>query len=74
MADGQLTRIYSFKEKLQIALFIEIGMQNVGQGVALTTYKHFQPGITLPSTLFAFWFILTVLGITRYLIRKSNSP
>jgi len=70
LAGWQLARLYGFEKKLQIALSIEIGMQNAGLGVALAL-KHFPPETALPGALFAVWAILTAAGMTAYL--KKNS-
>jgi len=70
LAGWHLARIYGFEKKLQIALSIEIGMQNAGLGVALAL-KHFPPETALPGALFAFWCVLTAAGMTRYLKRKT---
>ena len=69
----QLARCYRFEKKLQIALTIEIGMQNAGLGVALAL-KHFPPETALPGALFAFWCVLTAAGMTGYLRRKPGVP
>jgi len=70
LAGWNLARIYGFEKKLQIALSIEIGMQNAGLGVALAL-KHFPPETALPGALFAFWCVLTAAGMTAYLKRKT---
>jgi len=66
-----LARLYGFEEKLQIALSIEIGMQNAGLGVALAL-KHFPAETALPGALFAVWCILTASGMTAYLRRRTS--
>lgn len=68
LAGWHLARLYGFEKKLQIALSIEIGMQNAGLGVALAL-KHFAPETALPGALFAVWCILTAAGMTAYLRR-----
>lgn len=73
LAGWQLARFYRFEKKLQIALTIEIGMQNAGLGVALAL-KHFPPETALPGALFAFWCVLTAAGMTGYLRRKPAVP
>jgi BASS family bile acid:Na+ symporter len=70
LAGWHLARVYGFEKKLQIALSIEIGMQNAGLGVALAL-KHFAPETALPGALFAVWCILTAAGMTAYL-KKHN--
>jgi len=70
LAGWHLARLYGFERKLQIALSIEIGMQNAGLGVALAL-KHFAPETALPGALFAVWCILTAAGMTAYL-RKND--
>lgn len=70
LAGWHLARIYGFERKLQIALSIEIGMQNAGLGVALAL-KHFPPETALPGALFAFWCVLTAAGMTGYLKRRA---
>ncbi len=71
LAGWQLARFYGFEKKLQIALSIEIGMQNAGLGVALAL-KHFSPETALPGALFAVWCILTAAGMTAYLKKKAG--
>ncbi len=70
LAGWHLARLYGFEKKLQIALSIEIGMQNAGLGVALAL-KHFAAETALPGAIFAVWCILTAAGMTAYL-RKSS--
>lgn len=70
LAGWHLARLYGFEKKLQIALSIEIGMQNAGLGVALAL-KHFPPETALPGALFAFWCVLTAAGMTGYLKRTA---
>lgn len=65
-----LARLYKFDKKHQVALTIEIGMQNAGLGVALAL-KHFEPATALPGAIFAVWCILTAAGMTAYL-RKTQ--
>ncbi len=69
LAGWHLAKLYGFEKKLQIALSIEIGMQNAGLGVALAL-KHFEPETALPGALFAVWCILTAAGMTGYLRRR----
>ncbi|MDH5480020.1 MAG: bile acid:sodium symporter family protein [Nitrosomonas sp.] len=71
LAGWQLARLYGFEKKLQIALSIEIGMQNAGLGVALAL-KHFPPETALPGALFAVWAILTAAGMTAYLKKHKT--
>ncbi|MDH5259182.1 MAG: bile acid:sodium symporter family protein [Gammaproteobacteria bacterium] len=66
LAGWHLARLYGFEKKLQIALSIEIGMQNAGLGVALAL-KHFSAATALPGAIFAVWCILTAAGMTAYL-------
>ena len=66
----QLAKLYRFNHSHQVALAIEIGMQNAGLGVALAL-KHFSPATALPGAIFAVWCILTAAGMTAYL-RKRN--
>jgi len=56
LAGWHLARLYGFEKKLQIALSIEIGMQNAGLGVALAL-KHFAAETALPGAIFAVWCI-----------------
>ncbi len=70
LAGWCLARLYGFKPRYQVALMIEIGMQNAGLGVALTL-KHFSAEAALPGTLFAIWCILTAAGATTYLRRRQ---
>ncbi|MDX1810408.1 MAG: bile acid:sodium symporter family protein [Gammaproteobacteria bacterium] len=61
-----LAKLYGFDKRHQVALTIEIGMQNAGLGVALAL-KHFSPATALPGAIFAVWCILTAAGMTAYL-------
>jgi bile acid:Na+ symporter, BASS family len=70
LAGWHLARLYGFEKKFQIALAIEIGMQNAGLGVALAL-KHFAPETALPGAIFAVWCILTAAGMTAYLRKNS---
>lgn len=69
LAGWQLAKLYGFEKKLQIALSIEIGMQNAGLGVALAL-KHFSAATALPGAIFAVWCILTAAGMTAYLRKR----
>ncbi len=60
-----LARLYGFDARHQLALSIEIGMQNAGLGVALAL-KHFSPEVALPGALFAVWCIVTAAGASAY--------
>ena len=68
-----LARLYKFNKPHQIALTIEIGMQNAGLGVALAL-KHFSAATALPGAIFAVWCILTAAGMTSYLRRTKKEP
>ena len=70
LAGWHLARFYGFEKKLQIALAIEIGMQNAGLGVALAL-KHFSAETALPGAIFAVWCILTAAGMTAYLRQRG---
>ena len=70
LAGWHLARLYGFEKKLQIALAIEIGMQNAGLGVALAL-KHFAAETALPGAIFAVWCILTAAGMTAYLRQRG---
>ncbi len=70
LAGWHLARFYGFEKKLQIALAIEIGMQNAGLGVALAL-KHFAAETALPGAIFAVWCILTAAGMTAYLRQRG---
>jgi bile acid:Na+ symporter, BASS family len=70
LAGWHLARFYGFQKKLQIALAIEIGMQNAGLGVALAL-KHFAAETALPGAIFAVWCILTAAGMTAYLRQRG---
>lgn len=72
LAGWHLARLYGFEKKLQIALSIEIGMQNAGLGVALAL-KHFSAATALPGAIFAVWCILTAAGMTAYLKKQANN-
>lgn len=52
LAGWHLVQLYEFEKKLQIALSIEIGMQNAGLDVALAL-KHFPAKTALPGAIFA---------------------
>ena len=73
VAGWQLARLFRFDASRQLALAIEIGMQNAGLGVVLAL-KHFEPETALPGALFAVWCILTAAGATSYLRRRSPPP
>ena len=66
----QLAKLFRFDHSHQVALSIEIGMQNAGLGVALAL-KHFSPATALPGAIFAVWCILTAAGMTAFM-RKKN--
>jgi len=65
----QLARLYRFDRRRQLALMIEIGMQNAGLGVALAL-QHFEPETALPGALFAVWCVISAAGATAYLRRR----
>lgn len=67
-----LARLYHFDHRHQVALAIEIGMQNAGLGVVLAL-EHFKttPETALPGALFAVWCILTAAGATTWLRRRE---
>lgn len=65
-AGWYLAALYRFDRRYQLALMIEIGMQNAGLGVALAL-KHFSAETALPGVLFATWCILTGAGATAFL-------
>lgn len=71
VAGWYIGRTFRFDKRHQIALTIEIGMQNAGLGVALAL-KHFSPETALPGAIFAVWCILTAAGMTSYLRRRTN--
>ncbi len=68
-----LARLYHFDHRHQLALAIEIGMQNAGLGVVLAL-EHFKdtPETALPGALFAVWCILTAAGATSWLRRQQG--
>lgn len=70
LAGWNLARLYRFNRRYQLALMIEIGMQNAGLGVALAL-EHFGPATALPGALFATWCVLTAAGATAFLKRSS---
>lgn len=70
LAGWYLAKLYRFDRKHQLALTIEIGMQNAGLGVALAL-QHFGPETALPGALFAAWCVLTAAGATAYLRRRE---
>jgi BASS family bile acid:Na+ symporter len=74
LAGGLLARLYRFDHRHQVALAIEIGMQNAGLGVVLAL-EHFSdtPETALPGALFAVWCILTAAGATTWL-RHRHQP
>lgn len=72
LAGWWLARVYGFDRRHQMALAIEIGMQNAGLGVALAL-KHFQPETALPGALFAVWCILTAAGASSWLARHTRA-
>ncbi|MGW8228748.1 MAG: bile acid:sodium symporter family protein, partial [Gammaproteobacteria bacterium] len=71
-AGWMLARLYRFDHRHQVALAIEIGMQNAGLGVVLAL-EHFKatPETALPGALFAVWCILTAAGATSWLRRRQ---
>ncbi|MDH5301990.1 MAG: bile acid:sodium symporter family protein [Gammaproteobacteria bacterium] len=71
LAGWLLARAYGFDLRHQVALSIEIGMQNAGLGVALAL-KHFPPEAALPGALFAVWCVLTAAGFSSYLRRRQR--
>jgi BASS family bile acid:Na+ symporter len=71
LAGWYLARLYGFDRRYQLALMIEIGMQNAGLGVALAL-EHFSPETALPGALFATWCVLTGAGATTYLRWRGN--
>jgi len=68
-----LARAYRLDHRHQVALAIEIGMQNAGLGVVLAL-EHFKttPETALPGALFAVWCILTAAGATTWLRRRQS--
>ena len=64
-----LGRLYRFDRRFQLALMVEIGMQNAGLGVALAL-EHFGPETAMPGALFATWCILTAALASSWLKRK----
>jgi len=70
---GVLARLYRFDPRHQLALAIEIGMQNAGLGVVLAL-EHFRdtPETALPGALFAVWCIVTAAGATAWLRRRET--
>ena len=67
-----LAKLYRFDHRHQLALAIEIGMQNAGLGVALAL-SHFSPETALPGALFAAWCVLTAAGASAFLRRRLQS-
>ena len=69
-----LAKLYRFDHRHQLALAIEIGMQNAGLGVVLAL-EHFKdtPETALPGALFAVWCILTAAGATSWLRRQRSA-
>ncbi|HXV62051.1 MAG TPA: bile acid:sodium symporter family protein [Vicinamibacteria bacterium] len=72
VAGWTLAKLYRFDRRHQLALSIEIGMQNAGLGVALAL-EHFSPVTALPGALFAAWCVLTAAGASAYLRRQAAS-
>ena len=66
VAGWYLAKLYRFDYPHQLALTIEIGMQNAGLGVALAL-AHFTPETALPGALFAAWCVLTAAGASAFL-------
>lgn len=71
LAGWKLAGWYGFSRKYQLALMIEVGMQNAGLGVALAL-EHFSAETALPGALFATWCVLTGAGATTYLRWKGG--
>ncbi len=71
VAGWYLAKLYRFDYPHQLALTIEIGMQNAGLGVALAL-AHFTPETALPGALFAAWCVLTAAGASAFLRRYST--
>lgn len=67
-----LAGLYRFDRRHQLALAIEIGMQNAGLGVALAL-EHFEPITALPGALFAAWCVLTAAGASAYLRGRERA-
>ncbi len=72
LAGWYLARLYGFRRRYQLALMVEIGMQNAGLGVALAL-RHFQAETALPGALFATWCVLTAAGASAWLRRRSGA-
>jgi BASS family bile acid:Na+ symporter len=70
VAGWNLARLYGFDRRYQLALMVEIGMQNAGLGVALAL-RHFQAETALPGALFATWCVLTAAGASAWLRRRA---
>jgi BASS family bile acid:Na+ symporter len=71
LAGFLLAPLYRFDRRHQLALAIEIGMQNAGLGVALAL-EHFDPETALPGALFAAWCVLTAAGASAILKRRQE--
>jgi BASS family bile acid:Na+ symporter len=72
LAGWYLAKLYRFDRRHQLALSIEVGMQNAGLGVALAL-QHFAPETALPGALFAAWCVLTAAGASAYLKRAPQA-
>lgn len=72
VAGWNLARLYGFDRRYQLALMVEIGMQNAGLGVALAL-RHFQAETALPGALFATWCVLTAAGASAWLRRRGDA-
>jgi BASS family bile acid:Na+ symporter len=70
LAGWFLAILYRFDRRHQLALAIEIGMQNAGLGVALAL-EHFDPETALPGALFAAWCVLTAAGASAALKHRA---
>ncbi len=70
LAGWYLGKLYRFDDRHQLALSIEIGMQNAGLGVALAL-EHFDPETALPGALFAAWCVLTAAAASSFLRRRA---
>jgi BASS family bile acid:Na+ symporter len=70
VAGWNLARLYGFDRRYQLALMVEIGMQNAGLGVALAL-RHFQAETALPGALFATWCVLTAAGASAWVRRRA---
>jgi bile acid:Na+ symporter, BASS family len=71
LAGWYLGKLYRFDHRHQLALSIEIGMQNAGLGVALAL-EHFDPETALPGALFAAWCVLTAAAASSVIRRRAR--